>query len=368
MKAKVSNLREVLELLQPVVPKKHSIPVMSTVLVNNGRVVGTDAETMVVIEAPNLEGRYLLPYREALDQLKSIPGYETIDITPTGEGIDITWTSGSVHLNLEPNPDDFPPITDLKEPTEGKLNGDQLVAAMKEAIRYATTEETRPVLTGVSLLLGEQVVVAGADGFRMYYHPLPESFPAELTAIVPAKAVTVLSHLWAKAPPGPDNGDDIVSKVIARRALRLGVMDSKAKFSFGDVHVITTLVGGTPPKFGQLIPKEVKTTIKVYASDLERAVQKVRKIFKSAHGRIALTWTESQLTVAATEEDVGTVRDEIPVEASEPGQAFINSLYLSSYLKGKSNLVTIGVNSATEPLVFHDKPGPTVLIMPMMGN
>ena len=74
MEIQVSKLREALELLSVVVPKKTSLPVVANVLLTDGMMVATDLETMVTLEFPEAVDPMLLPHREVTEFLKFIPG------------------------------------------------------------------------------------------------------------------------------------------------------------------------------------------------------------------------------------------------------------------------------------------------------
>ncbi|MBI4339654.1 MAG: hypothetical protein HY680_06840, partial [Chloroflexi bacterium] len=56
MQIQVETLRHSLKLLQPVVPKKTSLPAAQHVLVGEGRAVANDLEIAVALEVPEAAG------------------------------------------------------------------------------------------------------------------------------------------------------------------------------------------------------------------------------------------------------------------------------------------------------------------------
>ncbi len=73
MQIQVQRLREALDLLRPAVPKKHPMPVLQNVLLNDGLAMATDLDLAVVVQLPEAEGQCVLPFRTVADVLKLIP-------------------------------------------------------------------------------------------------------------------------------------------------------------------------------------------------------------------------------------------------------------------------------------------------------
>jgi DNA polymerase III sliding clamp (beta) subunit (PCNA family) len=138
------------------------------------------------------------------------------------------------------------------------------------------------------------------------------------------------------------------------------------KAEFGRVTLLTKLIGGTPPKFKELIPQEVQTEVRVMAPDFERAVRGVSDVANDSKGIVRLSWSKTKMTVSAKSEDKGQVETTISVDASEAGKVAISNSYLLNYLHGKESVITIGVRGTQEPILFHYGVSPTVVIMPML--
>ncbi|GAI75298.1 unnamed protein product, partial [marine sediment metagenome] len=116
----------------------------------------------------------------------------------------------------------------------------------------------------------------------------------------------------------------------------------------------------------QLIPEDTPTKIRLFASDLERAVRRVRDVAKDESGIVRFTWTETAMTVSAKSEKKGSVEAQVSVQTEgEPGKTAVNVDYLLNYLKGREGLVSIGVRSAQDPVLFRHSTSPLVMIMPM---
>jgi len=83
---------------------------------------------------------------------------------------------------------------------EELVDGDTLIAAVKSVLPYAAGDDTRPTLSGVTLMLGSPTSVAAGDGFRMAYQAMGILFPLEEKIIVPARSVAILEHVFCEDP------------------------------------------------------------------------------------------------------------------------------------------------------------------------
>jgi DNA polymerase III sliding clamp (beta) subunit (PCNA family) len=105
----------------------------------------------------------------------------------------------------------------------------------------------------------------------------------------------------------------------------------------------------------------------VLAPELEQAVRRLEKIANEASGIVRLKWTEKEMTLSAQSAEVGEVEATIPANAEDgPGRIAVNVHYLVEYLRGKENLVTMGITSDSSPVLFKYGTSPIVVVMPMM--
>ena len=247
MQIRVDKLRANLALLHPVVPKKPTLPVIANVLVKDGRMAATDLENTVSVAVPEAREELLLPYRSVSELLKYVPGDEMLTIEPNGKTIKLSWKGGSAAYEVL-DVQDYPEVTRMPEfQAEGDLNGDLLLEALLSALPYCATESTRPVLSGVTVYLGNVLQIAGADGFRLSYQSLKLSYPIQQTIILPANTVKVLEHLWHKSPATVPLESSLVRQLTAARPLKLSLAEGVADFQFGNIRLSAKLIAGTAP-------------------------------------------------------------------------------------------------------------------------
>jgi len=369
MEIQVNKLRELMELFKPVVPKKTALPVTTYIRLGEGKAIATDLETMVIADLPEAREPMLLPYASLAEMLKYVPGNGTIKIEAQNKKVSLVWSGGTASYPTEAV-QDFPVLPEMPAKAEGMIDGDTLIAAMLAALPYVAADQTRPVLSGVTLVLGSPIEVAAGDGFRMSHQVLGLSFPLEVKIIVPAHAVAILGHVFAKTPRTPPSSvDSLIPIIIAKRQLHMALAgENKVRVDFGrTASVVINLVQGSPPEWLKLIPKgEPILQSQVFAPQLEAAVKRVRAIAKDGKGIVRLVFADGNLTVSARAEDqeISATIDTLNTQG-EPGRTALDYTYLLDYLSGKQGIVILSKYGNTSPLVFQYQNSPRVLIMPM---
>ncbi|GAJ01529.1 unnamed protein product, partial [marine sediment metagenome] len=197
MDIQVARFREVLALLKPVVPRKTALPAITNVMLKDGQVMATDLETIISIPVPEADIACLIPYADVTKMLQYTMGGEMLHIEPKKGTVHLSWSEGSSTF-VAGDVKDFPPMPEINAVAEASLNGDILFPAMLSVLRYTARTATRPVLRGVTLVMGDPMRIAAGDGFRMAYQDMDLSFPHDNTVVVPAGSVTALYHLWQK--------------------------------------------------------------------------------------------------------------------------------------------------------------------------
>ena len=369
MEIQVTKLRELMELLKPAVPKKSAIPITAYIRLGEGKAIATDLGTMVIADLPEAEEPMLLPFASLAEMLKYVPGNEMVKVEAQNKKVSLAWSGGTASYPTEAV-QDFPVLPEVPTKAEGTIDGDTLLEAMLAALPYVAADETRLVLSGVTLVLGNPIEVAAGDGFRMSHQVLGLSFPLEAKIIVPAHAVNILGHVFAKTPrTPPSSADSLIPIVMAKRQLHMALTgENKVRLDLGrTASVVINLVQGSPPEWLKLIPKgEPVLQSQVFAPQLEAAVKRVRAIAKDGKGIVRMVFADGNLTVSAKAEDqeISATIDTLNTQG-EPGRTALNYTYLLDYLSGKQGIVIFSKYDDTSPVVFQYQNSPRVLIMPM---
>ncbi len=369
MDIQVARFREVLGLLKPVVPRKTKLPILTNVLLKDKQAVATDMDTMVIVPVPEADITCLLPYTDMVKMLQYVQGLENLHIEAKDGKVAMTWSDGSSSFGTK-DAAEFPEVPEFVPVAEASIDVDTLIPAMDDVLGYAATETDRPVLNGVTLILGETVEVAAGDGFRMAYKSLPLKFTQQSVLILPRGSVTALKLLREKTPRNSPVSDSLIPALMAKKQASVAIDGKKGlRFVFGDsATAVIHLIQGEPPAWIKLIPKEEPVLqALVMASQLELAVRRVMRVAVESNGIVRMVFNDSTAIISARH-DGQEVESSIRVMSSQgaPTKVGLNANYLLEYLKGKEGIVSISLSQEGAPVAFRHQKDPTVLIMPML--
>ncbi len=368
MDIQVARFREVLALLKPVVPRKTTLPVLTNVMLKDGQVVATDLETIISVPVPEADIACLIPYADVTKMLQYTMGGEMLHIEHEKGKVRMSWPEGS---STFPAGDvkDFPPMPEIKAVAEASLNGDILFPAMLSVLRYTAKDDTRPVLSGVTLVMGDPMRIAAGDGHRMAYQDMDLSFPHDAALIVPSSCVTALHLLWGKTPRTPPPSDELIPVIMAKKQVTVAFDGSKGlRFDFGGAAIaIAKLIEGSPPDWLKLIPKkEPILQVQFWATELEAAARRAQPVALQGSGILRMVFNDSTVTISAKYDDQ-EVESKIQAFTTkgEPNKVALSVSYLLDYLAGKDGIVTISMTDPESPVILKHQRNPNVIIMPM---
>jgi DNA polymerase-3 subunit beta len=281
------------------------------------QVTGTDLDLTITVQASvsgGADGVVVAPGRLITDIVRALePGSVVLE----ADDEELRIASGRSHFTVRTHPaGDFPrlPVATgetVTLPTEG------LTEALRQVTRAASSEDSRPILTGVLMAAeSDGLRLVATDSYRLAVRDLRGvGVLAEgQRVLVPSRALNELMRLLG----GP------ASEV----SLRLGAHD--VTFRTGPVSLTTRLIEGEFPNYRQLIPSGYPNRLIVGREPLLDAIRRVKLLARDATTpvRIALRPNGIELTVITT--DWGTATEDVDAkyEGAEMTVAF-NPTYLS---------------------------------------
>ena len=343
-------------------------PVLSNVLLRDGKATATDLETAVTVELPEATAECLLPCDRVTKLLRYVNGNDYLKIETSRRTVTLLWSEGKATLETE-SIEDYPQIPQIEPVIRCSLLGDMLVPSLLSMLDYCATESSRPLLAGVSLFLGEPLEIAAGDGYRMAYKTLSLSLAqAEgiKNVVIPSRAVAILGHVWSKAPRPPVTEGSIADLVATKGKIELEISSTLLRAHFGVVSMLVRTVAGTPPSFKTLIPADPPCKVQFYAPDFEVSLRRLMGTAKDGNGAVRMAWADGSMALSTEDTGLGNIEVNMPAQAlNGAGRIAINMKYLQEYVKGKSGLVTMGVTTVSGPALFRHSSSPLVVIMPM---
>ncbi len=288
---------------------------------------GSDLELTITVGAQvsgQGDGATVLPAKLANDVVRALPPSAVTVETADGDAAEARITADRSEFSLRVSPaDEYPKVPDpTGEPV--RLDAAELALALHQVTPAASTDDNRPIITGV--LLSAETDGVGTDGaggglrlvatdsYRLAVRDIAglEVLRAGQHVLVPSRALREVERLLA--------GADQVT-------LRLGERD--AAFEIGTTRVTTRLIEGEFPNYRGLIPSSYPNRLVVGREPLLDAVRRVRLLARDATP-VRLVMNADGLELLAVTQDVGQAHEVLDAkfEGSELTVAF-NPEYLA---------------------------------------
>ena len=329
------NLNRGLGVVGRAVAARTTLPITNNVLLvadqSRLKLVATNLEMAISywIEAKvEEEGTITVPARLLTEFVNSLPNDKiNINLSPKTKTLELKCARFEARISGV-DAKDFPPIPTVEDGISTKVEVETLHQGISQVAFAAASEESRPVLTGVDAQFDKDLLtLAAADGFRLAIYKLPLASPVSqpVEVIIPARTMTELSRLM------PDGEESVDITVNANK--------SQALFRFKDTELVSQLVQGAFPQYGQLIPQSYSTRAVVDVAEFLRAAKTASIFARDGSGIVRLVMgaggelTPGKLTISARSEEIGDDVGEIDavVEGEEAKIAF-NGRYLIDVL------------------------------------
>lgn len=339
---------------------RSTLPILSGILASSrgDEVVlqATDLEISVKsVVGANVEkeGQAVLPGKLLADIVRSLPE-AAVTVSLDGEVASISCQQSSFTVKTLPA-EDFPKFPEVSEETQIDVPTKVLSSVAPKVSKAVSRDETRPVLTGVLVVVdGPSLRMVATDSYRLAVKEiiLEKSGP-QIEVVVPGKAL-----------------DEVVRLSTGTESVHMGVAENQVSFSFGSTTFVTRRIEGTFPNYRQLIPKETETTVSVGREDLHSAVKRVSLLAQqNTPLRLTVSTEDQTLSLSATTQDIGDASEDLMVSSSGPDvEIAFNHAFLADGLSSTdSENVSLEIVSPLKPGVIRAKEdeGFLYLLMPV---
>jgi DNA polymerase-3 subunit beta len=251
------------------------------------RVTGTDNEltvrTSLEVEVME-EGRTVIPARLASEAVRKLPAGAVVMNAVDGE---VEITGGGPRFRLrELNVDDYPQIPPIDTSGGIDYDGGVLVKALAQAGVAASTDDARPILTGVHFESEESSLrLVATDSYRLAVRDLPGA-EAPATGLVPFRGLRELG------------------RSIGAEKVNVAIHDREATFSSDRGALTVRLIEGSFPNYRQLFPEAYPNRLRVGKAELLEAVGRSALVAED-HIPVRLAMKDGGVQLSVTRQDVG---------------------------------------------------------------
>lgn len=317
-----------LNLLQGIVEKKSTIPILSNVLIEAANdpaisLVATDLDVSLQTECAaesSSTGSVVLQAKKLFDIVRNLPDAEIEFTKEDNDWVKIVCASSEFRI-----------VGQAKEhfPSTPKADkGGEVVPAtvmhtlINRTVFAITQEESRYALNGALLLSGGgRLQMVATDGHRLALasHTMDQTNggPDQLKVIIPKKALTELAKLTAGV-----EGD-----------LEMSRDENHLYFEVQNRHLTSRMLAGQFPNYELVLPKNNDKSISLNVDKITQAIRRAALMADERSHGVKIDLTSGKLNITSQSADVGEAKEELPVDYSgESVSIGFNAQYVLDFL------------------------------------
>ncbi|SDC48487.1 DNA polymerase-3 subunit beta [Terribacillus halophilus] len=262
--------------------------------------------------------------------------------------LNVTIRSGSAEFKLNgQDADEYPQLPKLHSEDSFELPADLLKNVIKETVFAVSTQETRPLLTGVNVRVqDDQLHFVATDSHRLASRQIPvstnEAALGFQNVVIPGKSLTELNKIL------DENQDPVEIRITNNQIL----------FRTKHLYFLSRLLEGNYPDTSRLIPTESKTSLRIDTKELLRSIDRASLLAKENRNNVVklITQDSGQLEISSNSPEVGRVVEEVTVQeiSGEELRISFSAKYMMDALKViESEQVKIEFTGAMRPFLIR---------------
>lgn len=218
--------------------------------------------------------------------------------------------------------ENYPRLPQIDEREAFHISVPLLKQVIRQTVIAVSMHESRPILTGVNLLIGNgQLKAVATDSHRLSQRviPLDVSKETDHTIVVPGKSLSELSRLLGEST------DDV--KIV--------VTENQILFKTPDTYFYSRLLEGNYPNTERLIPSSANTYITLDATILLGAIERASLLSHAGKNNVVkMTVEKDAVTITGNSPDIGRVEEEVAFQKieGEPLEISFNPDYMKDAL------------------------------------
>ena len=317
-----------LQAVTGIVEKRHTLPILSNVLLERRQgelqLVATDLEIQISTRCDAGKGtssdqQLTVSARKLQDILRSLP--DGTDIALEAQNNRLQVKAGKSRFNLQTLPAaDFPLLGDSGAPLTKVTVPQKALRQLLLLVQFAMAQQDiRYYLNGMLLVLeGEVMRVVATDGHRLSYASGAIAKQDEKREVIlPRKAVLELSRLLT------DSDETVDIELYA----------NQVKFRFDAIELTTKIIDGKFPDYTRVIPTNYQKHIAVHRMLLLQALQRAAILSNEKFRGVRWMLTEGSLRISCTNNEQEEAQEELEVEyAGDALDVGFNITYLLDVL------------------------------------
>lgn len=256
-----------------------------------------DSNYELLIDEP---GSIVLPARFFSEIIKRLP--ENTFTIEVNDHFQATITSGQTEYQVNGvNADNYPHLPEIDTNEQLSIPADIMKQVISQTVIAVSTQESRPLLTGVHLTIkkGELHAVA-TDSHRLSQRKVKLSGAENIDydIIVPGRSLTELSRMIADSTGN----------------LEIQIAENQILFNFDNTAFYSRLLEGMYPDTDRLIPQSSETEIELNAVSLLHAIERASLLSHEGRNnvvKLSLNSENQTAILSSNSPEVGNIEEEL---------------------------------------------------------
>ncbi len=319
---KTSFLKE-LNMLQGVVEKKSTIPILSNLLLETADgelwIKGTDLDISISTRCGaeiRQGGAICVQAKKLFEIVRSLPEAD-IEIK-LGANDQVSLVCERSRFKMPGlTKDNFPEIKTF-DGGYWSLPAELVRTFISRTIFAITTEESRYALNGAKIeLSGKGIRMVATDGHRLSFIEKQADFgDAKLDVLIPRKTLAELARLCGES----------------NDAVEIGSGDNQLFFKIGKRLLTSRTLSGQFPNYELVLPKENHNRVIVGNAQVSSAIRRVALMADDRSHAIRFDLKDGQINISSQSSEIGEAGEDLSVEYAGPAiTAGFNAQYLLDF-------------------------------------
>lgn len=328
--AKQSALLRELGLIQGVVEKKNTVPVLANVLLSaeddTVSLMATDLEVSarsMLTAGVTKPGALSVSARKLHEIVRALPDSE-VHFKSDGENW-ATITCERSHFRMMGLPkEDFPTLPAPGKGARVTFSVQQFKEMIQKVIFAMTTDDARFALNGALMVLGKaSISLVASDSHRLAWVTRPLTVSngkgpgEEIRVVIPGKALAELSRM----------AEEIGGEIVFSRE------ENQIFFEMGRCLLSSRLLEGQFPNFEKVVPKGNDKIITLSRTAFGDAVRRVSLIANERNRAVKVALGKGKLEISAKNPELGEASEAVSVDyAGDAVEIGFNAKYILDFI------------------------------------
>ena len=332
--------------------QRTTIPVLNGIVFDVSsegiELLASDSELTIKVNIPKENvrtidgtGKIIIQSKYFVDMIRKMPA-DVIDFEIEDNlKIKISTPNNQYRLNCY-NPADYPNIVIDKNEDVINIKGDVLKEIINQTAYAMSTQEVRPLLTGINIKInGDILECIATDSYRLSKKNIRLDAPSRKTVniVVPGRSITELEKII-----GEDDNVEVF------------VFSNKILFVYKNIYIQSNLLNGSYPETSHFIPNDFAYMINLNLKEFYDAVDRAALLAQNKEKNIIKMHIEDKdMIITSTSNELGNAEEKLKVDCNnkEKIEISFSSKYMMDALKViKEDNILLLLNTDDKPLLI----------------